>query len=769
MKNRTTLILMAAFFAGVLGLWWAGRAGVPTLEDRLRTEGVVLPGMVEVSPAEVERIEIDGGATPIVLRRDGASRWRLEEPARGLAEASIAESLVRNLARLRRFADATPIESADAGQYGFDQKRPRIRLFTRGTVEPVAGLELGDVAGDRRYVRPLGGTAIEVVPAELLESIELPLPAWRERSLLDAYAYDVASLTLAGEGRELEASYSEGKWGIERPIRAPGDVTSFNHLVANLTELEAVEGSEGFVAEDVADFKPYGLDPPRLTITLTPAGAIDPKDRVPRRADVGAVVPGTVDRHYARRRGEDDVMVIDAPGLETLGLDPTALRNKHVLDLAPEAFAALRIATGGVTHELVREGTEWRVLSPSPGVGDPATIGQLLSVLGRIETAEFLPAEPGRDVGLASPAATIEIWERAPDDSGGVGMPGREPDARLELGPPVASIKGRYARLAGDEGVTLLLPSTLDEVLPVGPLAYRDRSLADSDPRLVSRIEIRRADGTPTVLETPNQGGDWMMVEPVTAPADPLVVRMMAVVLGRLRADRLIAEAPTAEELAKAGLSEQSPTIRWTTTPPAGGPVTRRLRLGGVVPGKDAGRYAQLEGSLLLFTLGPPAVAALIAEPRVKQLLGFDPRMIDRLVILAGGRESVVGRPKGAAPPLRPAAPDAWEVGTTLPGLTADRCQGLAQMLSGLTVGRFLQYDGPIAPALGLTFPDVAITAVLRDGSSVPTLRVGGLIAGEQRVATLGDGVNGAVFTLPSAAFDFAPEQSSLPSELFAP
>ena len=47
MSSRTTYVLLFLFFAGLLGLWWADSARVPTSEQRRRMSGRVLPELIE--------------------------------------------------------------------------------------------------------------------------------------------------------------------------------------------------------------------------------------------------------------------------------------------------------------------------------------------------------------------------------------------------------------------------------------------------------------------------------------------------------------------------------------------------------------------------------------------------------------------------------------------------------------------------------------------------------------------------------------------------
>ncbi len=58
-KHHTTFILLTLFFTGLIALWWADYADIPTAEERLKQKGLVLPALLDVRPADVRRLEID--------------------------------------------------------------------------------------------------------------------------------------------------------------------------------------------------------------------------------------------------------------------------------------------------------------------------------------------------------------------------------------------------------------------------------------------------------------------------------------------------------------------------------------------------------------------------------------------------------------------------------------------------------------------------------------------------------------------------------------
>ncbi len=103
-------------------------------------------------------------------------------------------------------------------------------------------------------------------------------------------------------------------------------------MVAELSALHVAGGDAGFVADDVRDFKPFGLDPPAMTIEMTPAV----KGGKPQVLRVGSAAPGDEGRLYARRGDEDDVILIEGRGIQDLGTKPNALRSQNVADIVPD-------------------------------------------------------------------------------------------------------------------------------------------------------------------------------------------------------------------------------------------------------------------------------------------------------------------------------------------------------------------------------------------------------------------------------------------------
>ncbi len=194
MKNRSLIVLLILFFGGLLALWWADYARIPTSEQRRRMSGRVLPELIDVSPGEVQRVEILGGAEPLAFEHREGGLWQMVEPSNVLADRSRVDALVQNLKNLAPLPDAGTVPG-EPSSYGLAPPERTVRLYGQGKA-PLATLELGETVRESRYVRPSGQDAIEVVDPNLLDAVNLPPVDWRERALLTLPTFEVQRVSV---------------------------------------------------------------------------------------------------------------------------------------------------------------------------------------------------------------------------------------------------------------------------------------------------------------------------------------------------------------------------------------------------------------------------------------------------------------------------------------------------------------------------------------------------------------------------------------------
>jgi Domain of unknown function (DUF4340) len=779
MLTRTKIILLVLFFVSLLGMWLAEYRKIPTAEQRRRMAGRVLPALIDTHVDEVRAVEITGGsAGPIVFERRDEGGWRMTAPVDAVADPSMVDSLVTSLKTLRPITGAESLHG-DPKTFGLDPPARVVRLLGADSAEPLAALEVGTTVDTRRYVRDLGQTAIEVVDARWLASVEKPAIDWRNRAIFSLSTFEVGTLAVKGPDRELEAKRSAGRWNLLRPFAALADSRKMESVIADLTSLRVVDGAKGYVADNVRDFAPYGLDKPSMTISLTSST----ENRKAQVLEVGAFVPDVADRAYARLADQDDVILIQTKTIHDLGLHPKDLRSRRIADLDPARVDIIQIDVSGQEHIFVKGEEGWEIASPTAGRADSQSIQTLITRLNEAETSEFLTPASAPRADLDKPWAVVKVWQRglsslpAPSADGSVAKPSEAPALDLRLGRHMVVAKVVYAQTAGDPTV-LTLPDYLVPLIPKNPLSYRDRNLMVQDPNRIERLTIARDGITYVVEQSPSPGSStkWRLLKPIQAPADTEAATRLAVMLAHLRADTLVTETP--DDLETFGLHQPSLSVTWTVRE---GPQSSRLlnagkeptewtlQLGKAVPGRSDYRFAHLSGSPIVFTLSPAAVELLSSELHDRRVLNFPLDQVVRVVLrwpalaLAFNRRHVpLGAPEwlpepGQAPPG---------------GIDGTRINVLLAMLSNTQAMRFTQYQGSIAATTGLNPPLLTIEVQVSGERSPHLLRVGNVTPEGSRFATTATGSDGPVFLLANAELNEwlrAPGQAELPEPVFAP
>ena len=449
MKNRGTVLLAAVFLAGMLGLWWADRAHVPTRFDRDRAEGRVLPSLIDTRPEELRKIEIVGGPEPIVFERRGdhLDRWQMTAPLDVAADPTKVETLAFNLKALARRPESQATETGDPASFGLAPPERTVRLWGKSTDAPLAILEVGRSSLDRRFVRAGGTDAVEAVDARTLALVDLEPAKWRDREIFRVPSFEVDAVTIRSEGRNepLKLQRDRDAWRVVEPIRALADAAKLDGLAADLAALRVVS-DDRFVADNVKDMARYGLAKPTRTITVD-AGRGD-RRRSPQVLDIGAPVPDASGLVYARRGDQDDVIALEDRTLKGIIADPSAYRDARVADIDPRRVDVVEIESDDHTFAIGKRGNDWAIIRPQPARADVPAVIAFLKTLGELQASAFLSPRDVPDAGLDKPGLTIKVWQR-PLPGADRGASSQEPDRprlTLRIGRRDAGKKTVYAR-----------------------------------------------------------------------------------------------------------------------------------------------------------------------------------------------------------------------------------------------------------------------------------------------------------------------------------
>ncbi|MFO0958458.1 MAG: DUF4340 domain-containing protein [Isosphaeraceae bacterium] len=762
MKNRSTFVLLLIFFAGLLGFWWVDRSGIPTASEIRRMTGRILPTLEGVALRDIRRLTIEGGAEPLEFRRDDRDRWRMVSPIDVPAASAKIDALLSYLKVLRRLGDAGKLQG-NPSDYGLDRPARTLTLYPGEGRDPLAAIELGRVSQDRRYVRSKGEGGAEVVELSMLDMADQPRDSWRERSLFQIAAYDAAGITLEGPTGRLQARREGGRWRLVEPIRAPADLNKLDGLLADLAGLQVLGEPGGFVTENAADFALYGLDPPYLIITVD---SVSHPDR-PQVVRIGSEPPGKPGRAL-RARGDDcEIVIVPGRALAEAAADPYKYRTSLVTDLDPAKVDRLRVESGGVRHLLQKTGGDWKIAEPSPGPADPRVVADLIARVAELQAMQFVDPTQVRDPGTDGPGTSIRIWEEGSES----------PILGLTLGRQDAAAKAIYAKIDGDSRLAAL-PEAFGDVIPRGPMAFRERAVINLGPGRIDRIE-RVQDGLRVAIEAPAAPASpadyvrWRMTVPVEAPVDPENTARLGVLLGGMRAENLIESGPA--DLAPYGLDRPGLAVAWSARPAARnanaanpGASTGRLLVGKPSNRAKTSRYAMIEGQPLVFTLESRALAILEAELRNRRIMSFPPDRARRLELDRSGEVLAWTRSASAPGLSAPWAAESNQAGTL--GVVSTQLDALVENLGRLVTPRFLQYEGPFPAYSSLNESPLTVRVKVESELEPRVLRLGsyGPEPGTLH-ATTSAGDSGPVFLVPAAPFQPWMPPPNLPENPFEP
>ncbi len=534
---------------------------------RLLEQGVLL----------AHRLEIEGGGEVRKLRQE-RDWWFIEEPTGAVRAAS-----ARVEEALGAFNDLEAQSFVDEGR--FDPLFARVRADVPGSQEGDPArevvVEVGALCQDetQRFVRVDGGVTACVLVSRL-EPLLRPLADWRELRPLTTRDLELERLELKASATTLTVTEGEGRWrwtlhraGQERSGDADDEA-----LADWLQSIRRARAQSVVTSEDL---RPYGLQPPRATLTV-----VDSSERQ-EHLEIGAV---STEGLYVHRRGEPVVLVVPSDAEDLFHPRVARLRERRLLDEATRAVKRLTIERGGVREELEDRDGGWEVVAPvqAPAM---AEVRELARLLARLTADRFVADAATPEHGLTPPRVRVTI-HLEPEE-------GEPRDVALDLG--AATEGGAFARLDGEDAVFVV---------------------SDSLTRLVSAPLIAR-----TLLQTPAIELERLVVEAegvrrelsfdgrrIVGPDGPLPEdrsEALTGAIGRLRAEGATRYGPA---LASEGLAPPRARVEIARGEGAQPPL-RYVILVGAPTGEGAEVFVRREDLPVTFTVAESAVAPLLDLP----------------------------------------------------------------------------------------------------------------------------------------------------------
>ncbi len=622
MKLKNTLLLLLIAMGAFAYIWFVERHQKSTRQ--LAEDGNLV---AQFDRDDVNTINIRSTEGKIELKEDAKGTWQIVEPIQDRADSMAVAQLFTEAEALKyveRIDDeGKGVSKERLKEFGLSDSKVRVR-FT-GKEKPVEFLWGKDAATEgKQYLKVDGSSVVYVVGGPLKTTLTRRLDDFRDRKLGDVSATQVNKVTVKTSAGEIELTKdNSNQWALVKPLKARGD----NDRIGDLISKAANARIESFVG-DAANLSAYGLQEPRVTVTLFtaegPPVALDlgtnPKDEKDK------------DRTYAKLSTRNAVVLLPKAIESLMTIKPNDLRDRTLARVQPDIVDRVTIEGPGVGEKVVlaRSGESW-----VRKVGDkelPANADAAQAIVGPFigqQVADFV-ADVATDLpkyGLDRPSVKVTLSSYASENTAET-KAGEKPIVSVLIGKIEADKV--FAKL-DDEPFIVSLPMTVLDGLPTDPLAWQPTEIFNDKADDVVVLEVIR-EGQPTVGVELDKEKKWKLSKGDGAVNQNSVGSLVNTLAG-LRAVRWVG-ATTPEH----GLEKPTMTVSYKTAARSG-----KLHLGAATP--DEMWYAKADGLTGTFLVSGPDKTA------------FELPLMEKSVAPAATATPAGAPPAANPPPTPPTVP----------------------------------------------------------------------------------------------------------------
>ncbi|MFQ5656848.1 MAG: DUF4340 domain-containing protein [Candidatus Methylomirabilales bacterium] len=575
MKFRTTLVLAGVLVLVSLSYYF--------LEVK-KAEEEAKKNLVSFKGDEVTAFSVSRGKQVIALKK-GEGGWRMTQPVEDRVDEKEITALLENVSR-GTIERSLKLEGENLDDFGLKEPRIILTVHVKDQADPFT-VEMGSdtPAGFSVYARRNREDSVLVIPSTVKAPLEKEPFAFRSKAPLFLDKGAVKAVSLRTPSLRLRIERKEGVWRITDPIQAKADSLKVSNLFDALNQDQVT----AFLDEPPSNMKSLGLEPPRGEITLSLEGGTEATLLLGvKKKKEGGV--------YARRGGEERVMVLKEDFLDELPKQVADIRNRSLLAVDREKVKQIELKSLKGRTLLAKDDDTWRMKEPEEALADQRVVEDLLWDTTSVRVKEFVSddAKNLTPYGLDDPPVTLHLLDEEKNPMATVAL------SKVE--------KGAYARV-GESNAIYLVEDKAYEQLDKGPFDLRFRTLLTFDLGDVGRMKLSR-NGREILVERRKE--DWEIRKPTQGKAKYSVVMDILNETKELKWQKIIAEK--VDDLDRYGL--KSPVATVGLTKADGKPI------GTLLLGKEEGDlvYAKVQDKPQVYGIPSdflqtlPEEAAALAE-----------------------------------------------------------------------------------------------------------------------------------------------------------
>lgn len=401
MRLRNTLLLAVIFI--LLGAY------IYFYELKKKEGGI--EKLLSFKNDEVEAVTVSYPEEKISLEKEPSGKWKITEPMQTAADESTVSDILFTLrtSKVTRSLEAD-ISPEDLKAFGLEPPTVKVAITLRGDQSLPPILVGGKTpVGDSAYVRREGETTVLLSSASLLSSLDKKLYDFRDKTIIKFDKEAVKNFSFKGTKGEFALAKKVEDWFVEEPKADRANQSEVLGMLSTIHNMTA----QHFVEEPSLDLGRYGLDQPRLRLSLsTGEGG--------REVFFGDKREGK-DEVYMTLDSKEKVYTVYESVFKELDKDLFALRSKEVIPFSRDKVAKLQIRNIEENWTFFKAGEdEWRLKEPAEGKVRAEAVKDYLTTLNYLRARGFAddsPEDKSRR-GLETPTLKISLQTESGEDLG---------------------------------------------------------------------------------------------------------------------------------------------------------------------------------------------------------------------------------------------------------------------------------------------------------------------------------------------------------------
>ncbi|MCF8723668.1 hypothetical protein LQ236_001688 [Nitrospina gracilis] len=432
----------------------------------------------------------------------------------------------------------------------------------------------------------------------------------RAEKLLLFQESDVEKLTLQrGKAVTRIRRLDKNSWQIEEPVQAKASRSAVDQLIY---ELETARHSR-IVEDNPADIAPFGLDSPRLIVTVHLKGGKTLSLELGNASPIGH-------SHYVRM---GDSKAVYLSGLDARIIDKSAndLRDRSLFEFQTADVKGYSLHYQEETQTVTKKNDLWRLSGKVNGLADSDEVVNFLSSVQSADAVEFIDETPDAlDIyGLDSPRIVFTV------------LLGGKEERTLTLRVGNEHKKGQHYAQWSETGNVFTLGQPLVTTLSRNAVTFLDKKLLTFEEKEIASITLKNQ-GETVILQRQDgkkdSGGNaWVLVQPENEAVNPAAINSLLFDLKDVR----VKEFVEADRLDLFGLGNPAQVV----TVQAEGGQTVSIRLGNSNMQKNL-YFAQRTSDNAMFALNAEDVGKIfrsLHDLRDRKLFSIDAEKVGRIVL----------------------------------------------------------------------------------------------------------------------------------------